>query len=114
MTTESFVIGDSIRDELQAVRTGLNLIAQMTATKVDDRIVQVLDMVLDNQPLIDFIDSILNGGRSEAEAIAAYAVADVPQGAEAISFGSGGFAKLIKYLPQIIALIKTFRDIAGK
>jgi hypothetical protein len=109
---------DRIVSALKAVQGVLTTLAAYTDWKTDDKLAEVLSIVLTNQSLIDLIkqlvgdnDVVSNTGAARSAAIlsAADSYAAICPNCKSDSEASGiPWALLLEYLPTIIRLILTF------
>lgn len=95
-----------IRSILEIARQSLAIFAPLTTTQVDDRALELLDLLMSSDSLIDWIESLLP--RSEPPTMVLTAVPEsVKADAEALG---ASWATWIQYLPAIIAFLRKIRN----
>lgn len=87
----------------------LKTLAQLTETKVDDEIVELLDAIAESPALLDWIKGLLDVGLDEAGQLSL--VGEPPEAvALALKERKIDWAKLLEKLPAIISLFMMLSD----
>lgn len=101
---------------IKAAAAVISTIAKYTPNKIDDALAQILDALLTNQALIDFITGLLNQpevvllkDEERTQAIQTFAAANANASVQsAVSEAGIPWAKFIEYLPVIARILLSF------
>ena len=90
----------------------LKTVAMWTETKVDDKVVQLLELILSHQVLIDFLEDLINDPAVVETKddvrnanIAVKAGSAKPEVMQLVQSSGIGWGVLITYLPTIVRLV---------
>ncbi len=92
-----------IREILNTVRGILSLVAEWTETDVDDKVVEVIDLILGNEKLLAWLENLLVKEDSNPDEVI-FAASVIPD----LGLAAGNIALLLRLLPLIIQLIRQF------
>lgn len=96
-----------IREILQIARNALSVLAPLTATEWDDRILKILNAIAADETLLDWLDGLTHTFDPPTMSLSATSVPTAVLSAAA----SRGlqWSDILKYLPAIIELIRSLR-----